>query len=155
MHAIAQLQIAEIERAGRLEGATLSLVHAEPTESAYERVMRASFPARREAPGQARRMLARMLRARGCELAVVEIAELVLSELASNAVRHVGGPFSVEAPISTSTLRVAVEDTSPHLLDGAIAVIPTHGLAVVDSLALRWGRERAAAGKLVWAEISL
>jgi len=130
----------------------VDLAWAAPT---FESVLAISLPAEPDAPGRARRQLADALRERGCERGMVDAAALVCSELASNAVRHVGSPFSVSALIGPSTLRIAVQDASPHLLEGAMTVLPTHGLAVVDALCGSWGRERTAGGKVVWAELPL
>jgi anti-sigma regulatory factor (Ser/Thr protein kinase) len=121
----------------------------------HARVLEASFPATREAPGDARRLLVGALSRQGCERASVEAAALVLSELASNAVRHVGSPFSVSATIEHSILRVAVEDIGSPSAHGAMPVRRTRGLGVVDTMALRWGVGDARPGKTVWAELPL
>lgn len=113
----------------------------------------ASFPAEDRAPGEARRLLVRTLRELGCAGTVVDAAALVLSELASNAVRHARSPFAIDVAIHTRSLRLAVRDgSSPSAAEGLI-VIPTHGLAVIDALAVRWGVERVPDGKVVWAEL--
>jgi hypothetical protein len=85
----------------------------------------------------------------------VDAAALVLSELASNAVRHVGSPFSVRATIERSTLRLAVEDAGSPRARPAMPVRRARGLGVVDALALRWGVDEAPPGKVVWAELAL
>jgi len=113
----------------------------------------ASFPVDAHSPGQARRLLVEMLQRRGCERARIDAAALVLSELASNAVRHVGSPFSVTATVRGSTLRLAVEDAAPAVED-RLPVRAAHGLGVIDVLAHRWGVERTHAGKVVWAELA-
>lgn len=113
----------------------------------------ASFPAAPESPGCARRLLAHALRLGGCEAAFVDTATLVLSELASNAVRHVGSPFSIAATLEDSTLRLAVEDRGSPSAQATMVARPTHGLGVVDALARSWGVKAAPRGKLVWAEL--
>jgi hypothetical protein len=115
----------------------------------------ARFPADRDAPGEARRLFRDALHARGGERACVDAAVLVLSELTSNAVRHVGSGFSVTLTVTDATLRLAVEDAGERVAGGAMPVRPTHGLGIVDALALRWGIQRTAAGKAVWAELPL
>jgi len=95
-----------------------------------------------------------MLRARGCQRSDVEAAALVLSELASNAVQHAGSCFSVHLTIEGATLRIGVEDGGPGA-DTAMPVRRAHGLGVVSALTRRWGVQATAAGKLVWAELSL
>ncbi len=113
----------------------------------------ASFRAEPQAPGDARRLLVETLRRRGRERVSVEAAALVLSELASNAVRHVGASFSVQATLQDSTLCVAVEDPGPTFAKDGLVVRPTRGLGIVDALARRWGIEQTPRGKLVWAEL--
>jgi anti-sigma regulatory factor (Ser/Thr protein kinase) len=117
--------------------------------------LRATYPPSRESPGKARRLLARTLERYGCERAKVEAAALVASELASNAVRHAGSRFSLELSLDGAAMRLAVEDEGPAPCGPAEAlrVRPTHGLAIVEALSLRWGVERTAAGKVVWAEL--
>jgi MEDS: MEthanogen/methylotroph, DcmR Sensory domain/Histidine kinase-like ATPase domain len=113
----------------------------------------ASFPFDAHSPAHARRLLVETLQRRGWQRAQVDAAALVLSELASNAVRHVGSPFSVTATVRGSTLRLAVEDGAP-VIEDRLPVRTAHGLGIVDMLAGRWGVERTHAGKIVWAELA-
>jgi anti-sigma regulatory factor (Ser/Thr protein kinase) len=117
-------------------------------------ILAACFPAERESPGAARRLLVDTLRLRGCERRAVETAALLLSELASNAVRHASSSFSVEAKIEDAILRVAVEDGGA-LSTGMLVVRPTRGLGVIDALARHWGVEATPTGKVVWAELAM
>jgi hypothetical protein len=116
----------------------------------------ASFPAEAQAPGEARRLLVRTLRELGCASSAVDTAALVLSELTSNAVQHARSPFAIEVAMrGERSMRLAVSDAhSPSSEDGLI-VLPTHGLAVIDVLATRWGVERVPDGKVVWAELQI
>lgn len=113
----------------------------------------ASFPAEVQAPGEARRLLVRTLRELGCSSDAVDTAALVLSELASNAVRHARSPFAIDVAIHARSMRLAVRDASPPSAEESLIVLPTHGLAVIDVLATRWGVERVTDGKVVWAEL--
>lgn len=82
------------------------------------------------------------------------IGELLVSELATNAVRYgQGEDFRVEVDLRAGALRVEVHDhsrtvpaprhTSPVELGG-------RGLRLVDTLASTWGAETTADGKVVW-----
>jgi anti-sigma regulatory factor (Ser/Thr protein kinase) len=116
----------------------------------------AGFPAERDAPGRARRLVAAALRQWGYEGVLVEYAALVSSELGTNAVLHADSPFSLIARMRDSVLRIAVEDASPLGASGHDwGLIPQagHGLAVVETLATDWGVEGTAEGKVVWAEL--
>jgi hypothetical protein len=149
-----------------LEGVIASLVLASASTVAGDRVGReltASFPAEREAVGEARRMAVSALRRWGCEPMLVHDAALVVSELASNAVIHAESPFlvSLTAPdvrsTPAATLRISVQDACPltSARDGGLVTRAGHGLAVIEALSTRWGADRALDGKLVWAELQI
>ncbi|HEY4451624.1 MAG TPA: MEDS domain-containing protein [Solirubrobacteraceae bacterium] len=116
-----------------------------------------SFAADPCAPGQARRLLRSALREWGHAGEPVDDAVLVLGELASNAVRHARSSFSMVVRMESSALRLAVGDDQATRVGAEQGMVakPTHGLAVVDALAERWGIEDAGAGKIVWAELAL
>lgn len=88
--------------------------------------------------------------------ALVHDGALLVSELATNAVRHATSPFRVQITRSDRAVRIAVEDLGP----GEPRVRPTdlehrggRGVALIDAMALSWGCEPAAAGKVVWCEL--
>jgi anti-sigma regulatory factor (Ser/Thr protein kinase) len=116
----------------------------------------AAFPADADSPRHARRMAAATLRRWGHGEALIADVSLIVSELASNAVRHAGSSFAVALQMQSPLLRVTVEDRAP-LPDTASAADmlprPPHGLCVVDSLATSWGIEPTRTGKIVWAQL--
>jgi len=102
-----------------------------------------------------RRFVRRVLTQAGAD---AETPELLSSELAANAVRHGGTPFTVVVSASP-VVRVEVHDGN--------AILPTlqaargddeagRGLLMIQTLADRWGIEECAGGtgKAVWFEIS-
>lgn len=99
----------------------------------------------------------------GCEPTVVADAELVTSELATNAILHAGTPFTVAVSSrSDGAVRVAVSDGSrglPVVRPPTAAAAGGRGLQIVDSLCRRWGVLPAgvpggpAVGKTVWCEL--
>ena len=69
-------------------------------------------------------------------------AQLCLSELAANAVRHAERPFRVEVLGGSSSLRVSVHDDStdaPVRRDVDVASPGGRGLSIVEAVALQWG----------------
>jgi hypothetical protein len=83
-------------------------------------------------------------------------AELVVSELVSNAIRHANGELRLTLSATDEDLRMEVADGSGTL------PIPRQpdpddeqgrGLLLVDALAHTWGVDRAGSGKTVWAHV--
>ncbi len=118
----------------------------------------AEFAAEPHAPGEARRLLVAALLRWGHSETLVNDAALVLSELASNAVRHAASTFSVAVRVERSALQLAVHDAAPlpaGACEEGLTPRPGHGLAVIDAIATRWGVERTGEGKVVWAELRI
>ncbi|MFI1307657.1 ATP-binding protein [Streptomyces sioyaensis] len=90
----------------------------------------------------------------------VEIAELLVSELVTNAVQHAWGPLQLRmshSPVDR-TLRCDVADGCPAAppADRPPARADEdhgRGLHLVDQLSTRWGARHTAAGKTVWFEL--
>jgi anti-sigma regulatory factor (Ser/Thr protein kinase) len=80
----------------------------------------------------------------------VDDAELVVTELFTNAVRHGSGPVTVLAFPFADGVRLRVCDGSR---DFGGRGPDSRGLLLIDKLAARWGVERSPHGKAVWADI--
>ncbi len=92
--------------------------------------------------------------------ALTEVAELLVSELATNAVLHAGSDFVVEAGFHGGVLRVGVADVSasgPRRRDAPVTAGTGRGLALVAVLATAWGTDPATPpwAKTVWFELAL
>ncbi len=121
-----------------------------------------TLPLRPSSVSAARRFLSRRFAEYTVDLAVVNNAILVVSELVTNAVLHALGPVVVEAAFADGstakapTLRIVVSDASPIVpmmraySEGAST---GRGLALVAALARRWGVEAEGSGKAVWVEL--
>jgi anti-sigma regulatory factor (Ser/Thr protein kinase) len=93
---------------------------------------------------------------------VLDNAQLLVSELVTNSVRHSGMPARAQVvlgvALTSDSLRVDIEDPGR---DGTIAPRPPdpegggYGLNLVQALSERWGVERAAqGGTCVWARLA-
>ncbi len=85
-----------------------------------------------------------------------EVAELLVSELVTNAHDHAGGPAVVDMEVDEWSLRVAVADQDPTLpvpREMRLDAERGRGLMLVAALASRWGATPTARGKSVWFEL--
>jgi serine phosphatase RsbU (regulator of sigma subunit)/anti-sigma regulatory factor (Ser/Thr protein kinase) len=84
-------------------------------------------------------------------------AELVVSELVTNAIRYGQPPIQLRL-IRQAALICEVSDgsgTAPHLRRARTYDEGGRGLLLVAQLAQRWGTRHHAGGKTIWAEIEL
>ncbi|WP_233580522.1 SpoIIE family protein phosphatase [Streptomyces triticirhizae] len=120
-----------------------------------DRVASWTFPAERRVVREARALVVATLRGWGLE-GLAEQAELLVSEVVTNAVRHARGPVELRV-VRGSTLLVEVTDP---VLDPPRERTATpedeggRGLSMVSREARRWGTRRGPAGKTVWFELT-
>jgi anti-sigma regulatory factor (Ser/Thr protein kinase) len=130
--------------------------HAAPGRVMTTDEVRCQFPAELDAPGKARHLVADALGAWGHGGLLLDDAQLVVTELATNAVVHARSPFTVVAEARGCGVRLSVHDVSPvqpTLRDQEVMAFSGRGLHLVAAIAVDWGVERTAAGKAVWAEL--
>ncbi|GAX49572.1 SpoIIE family protein phosphatase [Streptomyces olivochromogenes] len=85
-------------------------------------------------------------------------AELVVSELVTNAIRYGEPPIRLRLIHDAETLICEVSDsshTAPHLRRAKTYDEGGRGLLLVAQLTQRWGSRHTADGKTIWAELSL
>ena len=90
-------------------------------------------------------------------LATAETAELLISELATNAILYAKGEFVVRIEISRN-LYVEVANHSPLVplpLSPQGNASQGRGLQIVDALASSWGVEPTSRGKVLWFSLDL
>ena len=89
-------------------------------------------------------------------------AEIITSELVTNAVRHACGNDTKTIGItlthagSPATVTIAVSDSSPHgpvRRDTPASGEQGRGLQIVEALSARWGWRREGGGKAVFAAL--
>ncbi|MYS64044.1 ATP-binding protein [Streptomyces sp. SID5473] len=94
-----------------------------------------------------------------------DVAELLASELVTNALIHTDHGAVVTATVGSETLRVEVRDFVEGFPEPPVTrsearqeadLLDTHGrgLALVQSLADSWGVRTQRAGKVVWFELN-
>ena len=119
----------------------------------------ADIPATIHGPAVARSFVAALLNARGLQHLTYR-AQLVVSELVTNAYQHAPGTdsFELEVTATDESIRVSLADGS--------AVRPTiaaldqdaprgRGMRIVQAAATGWGSDDHHGGKRVWAEIAI
>jgi anti-sigma regulatory factor (Ser/Thr protein kinase) len=90
---------------------------------------------------------------------LVHDATVIVSELATNAVRHARSPFRVSVSELGGLVCISVKDVG----DGR-AALPTiapddhaidgRGMSIIEALAHRWGYSDLEDGKVVWAQLA-
>jgi len=87
------------------------------------------------------------------------VAQLIISELVTNAIRHAGGDIEVTVALGEYYLHLYVRDRDRHIprLFSADSIEPEYsrGMKLVDGLAAGWGTTPRPYGKSVWATLRL
>ncbi|MCM3265406.1 MULTISPECIES: ATP-binding protein [Streptomyces] len=94
---------------------------------------------------------------------LVDLAELLATELVSNAVRHTQGPAALRVRWSAGVLRIGAWDADPAPpeppvpLEQVVDLEEGRGLALVKACADLWGWQPLSRegnrGKVVWCEV--
>ena len=105
-----------------------------------------------ESAGAARRFTAASL-VDICTEELVDVAMLLVSELATNALRHAVPPYALTLDIHLPTIEIAVEDgldEEPIPRHPAIIDESGRGLVLVAELSSAWGVRGLDPGKSTW-----
>jgi anti-sigma regulatory factor (Ser/Thr protein kinase) len=108
-----------------------------------------------ESVSEARRHVRQVLQAQPRD--VVDVAELLTSELVTNAIRHGASGFELTITVEQN-IRVEVRDEGagrPSVVSAGPQDPSGRGLGIVEALSSAWGVIDAADGKTVWYELSL
>jgi anti-sigma regulatory factor (Ser/Thr protein kinase) len=84
---------------------------------------------------------------------VLEAAELMVSELATNCVQHARTPFELVISDEQRQIRVEVRDTGggrPVPRSPTPAERTGRGLRIVEAMSDAWGIDPSSCGKTVW-----
>jgi anti-sigma regulatory factor (Ser/Thr protein kinase) len=117
-----------------------------------------SFEHRPESVTEARRFATHLLG--GVPEEVAESVELMVSELATNCVRHTDSGFDLTIALTPGEVRVEATDRAggePTMQSPTPSDLSGRGLRIVDMLAGAWGVERIgrAPGKTVWFTVAV
>ncbi len=118
--------------------------------------VRADLPAHPASVGQARRLVRGELERHGRD-DLVDSGTLLVSELVTNALVHVGAGIEVCALVDDRGLHVEVADASPTppaARHHAATAGTGRGLALLGQLAQAWGSTPRGAGKVVWFDLA-
>ncbi len=115
-----------------------------------------TLPAELTSAGRARTLIRRPLRKWGLT-ELLPTAELLVSELVTNAVRYAQGKIGLRLVLEGGLVCEVVDESAalPRLRHADDSDERGRGLQVVSQLAQRWGARRAASGKVVWCELPL
>jgi anti-sigma regulatory factor (Ser/Thr protein kinase) len=108
------------------------------------------FACQPTAVSAARRLVRRTLDGHDAEL--IDAAELMTSELATNCVRHAQTEFEIRIS-ALEEVRIEVRDTgegSPRVLSPSAREPTGRGLRIVEAMSRHWGVICDPAGKVVW-----
>jgi serine phosphatase RsbU (regulator of sigma subunit)/anti-sigma regulatory factor (Ser/Thr protein kinase) len=88
---------------------------------------------------------------------LIPLAELVVSELVTNAVRYAQGTIGLRLVYEGGLFIEVLDDSAalPRLRYAEDDDERGRGLQVVSQLAHRWGARRAGTGKIVWCELAV
>jgi anti-sigma regulatory factor (Ser/Thr protein kinase) len=148
---------------------TGKLVLCDDADAAADKELRRPVPPRVDLnvlPGPDAPAICRELVGRACERwgipRVRRLAELIISELASNAVLHARTPAAVTVRLAGDCLQMAVRDGDPRLVyrpppgaHGAHHGEHGRGLLILEAMADTWGSAPTANGKVVWAQVQI
>ena len=88
--------------------------------------------------------------------AVADVAELLVSELVTNAVLHAGTTVQLRVLEDGSALRIEVSDgmtSKPSRRHYSAEAATGRGLGLVEALAADWGTRNESSGKTVWCTV--
>lgn len=110
-----------------------------------------------DAPGLARQLVVRFCQSWKLS-SLTDHAQLIVSELVSNSVRHARTDIELTVTLGKAYLHLQVRDRStglPTLYLGppSLRARQSRGLILVDSLASGWGTRISGYGKTVWATL--
>jgi anti-sigma regulatory factor (Ser/Thr protein kinase) len=115
------------------------------------------LPATSASPRAARRFVGTALRRCEIDVATVEAAQLLVSELVTNAIVHTSSEVRLSVSIQGDAIRVEVTDRGDGVAQLRMVDSDStggRGLGIVDGIARAWGSDPRREGKAVWFELA-
>lgn len=86
----------------------------------------------------------------------LQVAELLTSELATNAVNHAKTDFAVRVTERAACARIEITNDAPEMLAAIRAPDDNggRGLRLVNTLSSSWGTQEGQSEKTVWFELA-
>lgn len=115
------------------------------------------LPCDATAAGAARRLVVAECRAAGLGRVATEVAELLTSEVVTNAVIHGRSDVRLHVRARACRVRVEVDDDNsrrPVRVGADAGALDGRGMAIIDLLAAAWGVDDRDVGKSVWFEVA-
>jgi anti-sigma regulatory factor (Ser/Thr protein kinase) len=114
------------------------------------------LPAELTSARKARSLIRRPLRRWGLA-ELIPTAELLVSELVTNAVRYAQGKIGLRLVLEGGLVCEVLDDSAalPRLRHPGEEDERGRGLQIVSQVAQRWGARRTSSGKVVWCELPL
>ena len=122
-----------------------------------ERMGSVTLPAEPASTRAARRLLGKACAEGGLSDDLTDTAQLLTSELVTNAIIHGRSPLTVKTTLHDGLLRVEVGDDNsrhPELRLTDDRALDGRGMHIVALLAARWGVTDEPMGKTVWFELT-
>ncbi len=121
-----------------------------------DHVVNWTLPSELTSASRARSLIRRPLKRWGLS-ELVPTAELLVSELVTNAVRYAQGKIGLRLVLEHGLVIEVLDDSAalPRLRHPDDSDERGRGLQVVSQLAQRWGARRAVSGKVVWCELAV
>jgi anti-sigma regulatory factor (Ser/Thr protein kinase) len=114
-----------------------------------------SLPPEPASISRARRFVRGAFESLGAQ-ALVDDAELLISELATNALLHARSAFTIEVTRNDDRVRICIADSSPlapKVRSYGEDATTGRGLQLVQTLSAAWGVQPQRPGKTVWVEL--
>jgi anti-sigma regulatory factor (Ser/Thr protein kinase)/anti-anti-sigma regulatory factor len=110
-----------------------------------------------DAPRQARELVGLAAASWRLPAEPAQVAQVIVTELVTNAVRHAGTPMDISVVLRDAYLDLAVRDREPNPPRRRTIMTERddhgRGLQLVDGLAAAWGCVPTPDGKVVWATV--